>query len=311
MVDSLPLRGLAGGSVFSIEGRPPLPPDQRPVGLIRFVDRSYFQTMGIPLLSGRGFADADTTKSPPVIIVNRMVARRFWPEEGGGSPIGGRISVVAANGSVAEIVGVVGDVKSERIEREDWPTIYYPYTQVTPTSMTFVVKTAGNPGGLIAAAAREIRQMDPGQAMPDILTMEEIVDRAVEGARFNTVVLAVFAGIAFLLAAVGIYGVVSYDVSQRTGEIGIRMALGAQKRDVLKLVLGQGAKLAAYGIALGLAAAFGLTHLMSAMLYGVNPADAVTFAAISLLLGAVAVAASYLPSRRAMALDPVTALRHE
>jgi putative ABC transport system permease protein len=202
-------------------------------------------------------------------------------------------------------------VKSERIEGEDWPTIYYPYTQVTPTSMTFVVKTAGNPGGLIAAAAREIRQMDPGQAMPDILTMEEIVDRAVEGSRFNTVVLAVFAGIAFLLAAVGIYGVMSYDVSQRTGEIGIRMALGAQKRDVLKLVLGQGAKLAAYGIALGQAAAFGLTHLMSAMLYGVNPADAVTFAAISLLLGAVAVAASYLPSRRAMALDPVTALRHE
>jgi putative ABC transport system permease protein len=177
--------------------------------------------------------------------------------------------------------------------------------------MTFVVKTAGDPHNLVSAATREIHALDPGQAIPDIQTMEEIVSRSIDGPRFNTAVLAVFAGIAFLLAAVGIYGVVSYDVSQRTTEIGIRMALGAQKSDVLKLILGQGAKLAAIGIAVGLAAALGLTRLMSAMLFGVEPSDANTFAAISLLLAVVALAASYLPSRRAMALNPVTALRHE
>jgi hypothetical protein len=162
MVDSLPLRGLAGGSVFSIEGRPPLPPDQRPVGLIRFVDRSYFQTMGSRCSRAADSRTPTPRSPPPVIIVNRMVARRFWPEEGDGSPIGGRISVVAANGSVAEIVGVVGDVKSERIEGEDWPTIYYPYTQVTPSSMTFVVKTADASGRL----DRGGRARDPADGSP-------------------------------------------------------------------------------------------------------------------------------------------------
>lgn len=311
MIDVLPLGGLGGGSVFTVEGRAPLPPDQRPVGLVRFIDGSYFQTMGIPLLAGRSFTAADTKESRPVIMVNRTVTRRFWPEGGGVPAVGGRISLVAANGSVGEIVGVVGDVKSERIEQEDWPTIYYPYTQVAPSSMTMVVKTAGDPRGLISAAAAAIRGQEPDQSMPDILTMEEVVGKAMAGSQFNTVVLGVFASIAFLLAAVGIYGVVSYDVSQRTGEIGIRMALGAEKRDVLKLVLGQGARLAALGIGIGLAAAFGLTRLMSTMLYGVRASDAVTYGAISLLLGLVALAASYLPSRRAMAVNPVTALRHE
>jgi putative ABC transport system permease protein len=223
--------------------------------------------------------------------------------------------VDASNGRVAEIVGVVGDVKPDRIESADWPTIYNPYPQAPATTMTMVVRAAGPKGApplsLASAVEREVHQLDPDQPVADMRSMEEVVDRAIAGMRFNTVLLGVFAQIAFVLAAVGIYGVISCDVSERTHEIGIRVALGAQSSDVLKLVLGQGARLAGYGIAAGLAGAFGLTRLMATMLYGVTPTDAYTFAAISVLLGAVALAASYLPSRRALALDPVTALRHE
>jgi putative ABC transport system permease protein len=308
LVDSLPLRGLGTGLVFSVEGHAPLPADQRPVALVRFANASYFRTMGIPLLAGREFTAADTRQTPNVMIVNRTVARRFWPA---GSPVGGRIAASEANERLAEIVGVVGDVKSERIEGDDWPTVYYPYTQAAPSSIAMVVKTAGRPMDLFSAAAREIHQMDPDQALADVLTMDEVVDRAIASSRFNTVVLGVFALIAFVLASVGLYGVIAYDVSQRTGEIGVRLALGAQKGDIMRLILGQGAKLALGGIAMGLAAAFGLTRLMTTMLFGIPAADVQTFGLIALALGAVALAASYLPARRAVTLDPVIALRHE
>jgi predicted permease len=264
--------------------------------------------MAIPLVAGRALADSDNQQGPPVILVNQTLARRFWP---GASAIGGRIAIDFNAGRVAEIVGVVGDVKPERIDGEDWPTIYNPYAQVPVTAMTLTVRTAGPPMALASALIREVHQLDPDQPVADVRPMEEVVDQAVANARFNTLLLGVFAGVAFVLAAVGIYGVISYDVTERTNEIGIRMALGAQPKDVLKLVLGQGARLAVYGIVAGLLGATALTRLMGAMLYGVNPTDALTFAAISILLAIVALAASYLPSRRAMALDPVIALRHE
>jgi putative ABC transport system permease protein len=307
-VNGLPLTGLGGGSTFTVDGRPAPPLDQRPVALLRSATSAYFRAMGIPLLAGRGLAESDTSQAPPVIVVNQTLARRFWPA---GNPIGGRLVVDALNGRVAEIVGVVADVKPERIESQDWPTIYSPYPQAPVAAMTMVVRTAQPPLSLASAVEREVRQLDPNQPVAEMRSMEQVVDRAVAGARFNTVLLAVFAEIAFLLAAVGIYGVISCNVSERTHEIGIRVALGAQPGDVLKLVVGHGARLAAYGIAAGLAAAFALTRLMASMLYGVKATDAYTFAAIPVLLGAVALAASYLPSRRALALDPVTALRHE
>jgi putative ABC transport system permease protein len=311
-VNGLPLTGLGGGSAFAVDGRPAPAPEQRPIGLLRSVTSAYFRTMGIPLVAGRVFADSDTSHAPPVIVVNQTLARRFWPE---GNPIGGHLVVDANNGRVAEIVGVVGDVKPERIESQDWPTIYCPYAQAPAATMTMVVRTAGPKGApplsLASAVEREVHQLDPDQPVADARSMEEVVDRTIAGARFNTLLLGVFAQIAFLLAAVGIYGVISCDVSERTHEIGIRVALGAQPGDVLKLVLGQGARLAGYGIAAGLAAAFALTRLMATMLYGVKATDAYTFAAIPVLLGAVALAASYLPTRRALRLDPVTALRHE
>jgi putative ABC transport system permease protein len=311
-VNGLPLTGLGVGSMFAVGGQPAPPAEQRPLGVLRSVTPGYFRAMGIPLVAGRGFADSDTRPAAPVIVVNQTLARRFWRE---GNPLGGRL-VVDTDGRTAAIVGVVGDLKPESMEGEDWPTIYNPYAQEPVATLTLVVRTGdvrtgGAPMALASAVAREVHHLDPDQPVADVRPMDAVMDQAMAGARFNTVLLAAFAAMAFVLAAVGIYGVISYDVTERTHEIGIRLALGAQPGNVLKLVVGQGARLAVYGIAAGLAAAWGLTRLMVTMLFGVKPDDFYTFAAISGLLGAVALGASYLPSRRAMALDPVTALRHE
>jgi putative ABC transport system permease protein len=307
-VNVLPLTGLGVGSNFAVEGRPAPGAGQRPLGLLRSVNPAYFGAMGIPLVAGRLLADSDTAQAPGVMVVNRTLARRFWP---GGSAIGGRIAMDAVAGRVAEIVGVVGDQKPELMDAEEWPTLYNPYAQAPSPAMTLTVRTAGPAAGLASAAIREVHRLDPDQPVADVRPMEEVVDLAVAGARFNTVLLVSFAGVAFLLAAVGIYGVISYDVSQRTNEIGIRMALGAQPSDVRRLILGQGARLAVCGIVAGLLGAGVSTRWMGTMLFGVNPTDVWTFTAISILLAAVALGASFVPSRRAMALDPVTALRHE
>ncbi len=291
-----------------MEGRPAPGAGQRPMALWRSVTPAYFQVMAIPLLAGRVLSDADNQKAPPVIVVNQALARRFWP---GASAIGGRIAIDQNAGKVSEIVGVVGDVKPDRVEGEDWPTIYNPYPQAPVGSMTLAVRTAGPPMALAPALLREVHQLDPDQPVADVRTMEDVVDQSVANARFNTQLLGVFAGVALILASVGIYGVISYDVTERTNEIGIRMALGAQPRDVFKLILGQGGRLAVYGIVAGLMGASILTRWMGTMLFGVDPTDTGTFAAISISLAAVALAACYLPSRRAMALEPVAALRHE
>jgi putative ABC transport system permease protein len=306
-VNNLPLTGLGVGATFAVDGRPAPPPEQRPIGLVRGVTPDYFRTMAIPLVSGRFFAESDTAQAPSRIIVNQTLARRFWPRA---NPIGGCL-VLDPSGRIAEIVGVVGDVKPERLDGDDWPTIYSPYPQTNFNIMVMVVRTAVPPEALASSVERAVHQSDPDQPVADMRSMDAVVDRAVSTARFHTLVLAVFAQIAFLLAATGIYGVVAYDVSQRTPEIGIRISLGAQPGDVLRLILGQCARLAALGIALGLAAALALTRLMESMLFGVKPTDTRTFAVVSLLLGAVALAAGYLPSRRAMALQPAAALRHE
>ena len=307
-VNVLPLTGLGVGATFAVEGRLAPNAEQRPLGLMRSVNSAYFGAMGIPLVAGRSPADSDTALSPPVIVVNQTLARRFWP---GASAIGGRLAIDQIGGRVAEIVGVVGDVKPDRINGAEWPTIYVPYAQGPAAAMTLAVRTAGAPLGLASAVTREVRQLDPDQPVADVRTMEEVVNLAVSGARFQTALLASFAGVAFLLAAVGIYGVISYDVSRRTNEIGIRMALGAQPADVQWLILGQGARLAVYGIVAGLLGAGVLTRWMGTMLFGVGPTDVWTYAAVSILLAVVALAASYLPSRRAMVPDPVIALRHE
>ena len=308
-VSSLPLAGLGTGSTFAADGRPLPPVGERPMGLARYVTRGYFSTMRIPLLDGRVFTAAETLQSQLDCVVNQTLARRLWP---GSNPLGGRLAVLDFNPpKVCEIVGVVGDIKPDRIQNDDWPTFYMSHRQVPSPVMVMVVRTAGPPMAVAPAIQRAVRRLDPDQPIADLRTMDDVVDRAVSGSRIDTMLLTVFGLISFALAAVGIYAVVSYDVGARIHEIGIRMALGAEHRHVLRLVLGQVARLAALGIALGLVAAFALTRLMTSMLYGVHPRDFFTYAAISLILGAVALVAGYLPSRRALALDPVAALRHE
>ncbi len=307
-VNSLPLTGEGMGSLFAVEGRPAPGPGQRPLALLRSVSPTYFGAIGIPLLAGRALADSDTAQAPAVILINQTLARRFWPD---GSAIGGRVAIDQIPGRVADVVGVVGDVKADRLDGDDWPAIYSPYAQAPSYFMTLVVRTTGPPLGLASAVIREVHQLDPDQPVADVRTLEDVVNLAVSGARFNTVLLVTFAGIASLLAAVGIYGVISYDVTQRTHEIGIRMALGAQPAAVRRLILLQGARLAVYGIGTGLLGAFVVTRWMGTMLFGVKPADPWTFIAISILLAVVALAASYRPARRAMSLEPVGALRHE
>ena len=305
-VDTLPLGGFGFGTTFAIEGRPV--PGDKPIGLVRGVTPGYFRTMGLPLLEGRDFTGADAAGSALTMVVSRNVERRFWPR---GGAVGSRLVLDPNGRRLAQIVGVVGDVKPETIEGDDWLTLYGPYAQNAFRSMTLVMRSALPPESVVRAAERAVHQLDPDQPVADGRSMDAVVDQVVAGARFNTLLLTIFAQIAFVLAAVGVYGVVSYDVSQRTGEIGIRLALGAQPGAVLRLILTQAAVLAGLGIAAGLAAAWGLTRLMATMLYRVAPTDTYTFVAIPVLLGAVVLIAGYLPSRRAMALDPAVALRHE
>jgi putative ABC transport system permease protein len=307
-VYSLPLTGLGVGSSFAVAGRPEPPPDRRPQGLMRAVTNGYFSTMGIPLVAGRDFSASDTPDAPLVAIVDQSLVRRFLSDA---NPIGSQLTMDQPSRRTVEIVGVVGEVKPQKMDGDAWPTIYLPYAQQPLTVMTFALRTGRAPLSLASAVEHEIHQLDPDQPVTDMRSMDQVVNDALAEARFNTLLLAGFAGIAFVLCALGIYGVISYDTSQRTREIGIRMALGAQSVDVRWMILRQGAWLAGCGLVFGLAAAFGLTRLMASMLYGVKPSDFPTFAAMAALLGAVALLASYLPSRRAMRLDPVSALRHE
>jgi putative ABC transport system permease protein len=251
-VDTIPLTDFGFGTTFAVEGRPV--PEPRPIVLVRAVTPGYFRTMGLPLLEGRDFAAADTAQTGLTLLVSRTLARRFWPR---GGAVGSRL-VLDPGGRLAEIIGVVGDVKPERIEGEDWLTLYCPYAQNAFRTMSLVIRTALPAQAVLPAAVRAIHQVDPAQPVADARPMESVVDDAVAGARFNTVVLAVFAQIAFVLAAVGVYGVISYDVSQRTRELGIRLALGAQPARVTRMVVGQAAVLAGLGIVAGLAAAWAL-----------------------------------------------------
>jgi putative ABC transport system permease protein len=306
--NALPLTGLDVGVMFAVADRPAPPPDQRPMALTRSVTPDYFRVMGIPLLAGREFTDADTSDSPAVAVIDQALARRLFP---GASPLGGRLALDWSPLVVAEVVGVVGSVKPETVQGEDWATVYSPYDQRPTPATNIVVRTGGEPLSLAASVQGEVRRLDPEQPLGQIQSGDEIVAKAVAGARFSTLLLGLFGAISFVLAAVGIYGVVSYDVGERVQEMGIRMALGAQKGDVLRLILGQAVRLAVLGIALGLAGALVLTRLMASMLFGIRPRDIGTYAAAAVGLAVVALFASYLPARRAMGLDPVRALRHE
>jgi putative ABC transport system permease protein len=296
---------------FSIEGRPPRPESELPVGDYILVTPEYFSALGIPVLRGRAFTDADREGAPRVCLINQTLAREFFPGE---DPLGRRLKQGPdrPDNPFMEIVGVVGDVRYEGLDAKVQPAYYLPFAQNGWGDMSLLVRSsATDPAALVPAVRGELRALDPELPLAGVRTMDELLTRSVAEPRFRTLLLAVFACAALLLAAVGIYGVMSYTVAQRTHEIGIRMALGAQGRDVLRLVVGQGVRLTLVGVLLGLAGALLLTRVLTGLLFGVSATDPLTLVCVPLLLSLAALLACYVPARRASKIDPLVALRYE
>ena len=307
----LAMSGAEMRTSVEIEGRPVAKSDQGHSDIIS-VTPDYFRTMKIALLQGRDFNAQDGPDTTPVVIVDESFAREFFPGE---NPIGKHvhpgISVDEKPSRVREIVGVVADVKLKDLTAESYATAYMPQSQLPIGNITLVARTSGDPSVLTRPLAETLRSIDSDLPAYNVKTVQEYLDGTIAIPRFNTVLLAIFAGLALLLTSIGLYGVISYSVAQRTHEIGIRMALGAQPGDMLHLVIGQGIRLALYGIGLGLVAAFAFTHFLSSLLFGVTATDPVSFAAVVIALLSVVLVACYVPARRAMRVDPMVALRYE
>jgi len=306
---TLPLAGSGSTQPFTIEGRPGAAVAEQVMALTRYISQDYFITMGIPLRQGRFFTDQDRENSVPAIIISESMARQFWPGE---NPVGKRLTPsFHLQQGPREIVGVVGDVKGQGLDADVSAMMYMPYKQTPRPAMTFVVRTASDPQNFTQTVSKAIYAIDKQQALRNIRTMEQVLANSVSGQRFNMTLLMAFAALALILAAVGVYGVMNYSVTLRRRELGIRMALGAQATDVLRLVLGQGLMLTLIGVGVGLAGAYGLTRLMANLLYGVPATDLLTFASVSSVLMAVGLLASYIPAHRATKVDPMIALRQE
>jgi putative ABC transport system permease protein len=295
---------------FSIE-RQFYEPANRPTAFYNAVNPDYFQTMEIPVFKGRSFDEHDVKKTQNVIIINETLARHYFPGE---EPLGRRMTLNDVNTKEedwATVVGIVKDTKPRELDRESVAEMYMPFAQQPQSSMVLMIRTINKPESLAAAVRSEVQTLDKNQLVHSVKTLKSVMSEAVATPRFRTLLLGVFAVVALILAMVGVYGVMSYSVTQRTHEIGLRMALGARGSDVLKLVIGQGMALAFAGVGVGLAASFGLTRVISKLLFGVKATDPMTFAVIALLLTSVALLASYLPARRAAKVDPMVALRYE
>ncbi|HXU39692.1 MAG TPA: ABC transporter permease [Blastocatellia bacterium] len=304
---TLPIQGdyLLG---FNIQGRPPAAPGEDKSTNYYAVTPDYFKSMGIPLIRGRVFTDQDRKDSPRVAIINEEMAKRYFPDE---DPIGKGINVTNGPETFREIVGIVGDVKQYGLAQPTTLQTYEPFSQNPFSGMTLVVRSENNPAGLTSAIRTQVLSIDKDQPIARTRTLEQLVSDSVAQQRFAMLLLGTFGAVALVLAAVGLYGVMSYAVTQRTHELGIRMALGASTGNVLKLVVGQGMVLALVGVGIGLGAALALTRLMSNLLFATGAADPVTFVGISLLLAGVALGACLVPARRAIKVDPMIALRYE
>jgi putative ABC transport system permease protein len=274
------------------------------------VSPGYLRVMQIPLEKGRDFRDADKAGSRPVVLVGKSFAKRFWPHE---NPIGKHVGLTFAPGPSREVIGVVGDVKLNGLDgARPVEAVYDAMLQDTETTqMVVAVRTSLPPTSMASAITDAVHKVDPDVPVTGMLTMDAVADQSLTQQRLSMILLAAFAALALLLAAVGIYGVQAYAVRHRVREIGIRMALGAELGDVFRLIVGRGLKLTCIGIFVGLAAAFGLTRLMASLLYGVSATDPITFAGVSILLAIVALIACYIPGRRAMHVDPMASLRSE
>ena len=311
LTTGLPLSG--GGDVlaFSVEGRTQGTNERVPDAEARVVSPDYFRTMEIPLLRGRQLTERDGPDAPFAIVISDSLARRYFGNE---DPLGKRITFGDPNAKDARwynIIGVVGDVRQADLAAEPYAQVYRSYRQTPRRAQTIVVRTAGDPHAFVETLRKQLSALDPQQALYNVRTAEKVVAESIARPRFNMLLITIFAVVALLLAAVGIYGVISYTVTQRTHEIGIRMALGARPLDVFKMVVRQGLVLALVGVGAGLAASFGVMRLLRSLLFGVTPTDFVTLAGVSGILILIAVLASYIPARRATKVDPLTALRYE
>jgi putative ABC transport system permease protein len=304
-----PLAGDQQGTEILIEGEAkPQPGEDHHTGFT-FVTPGYFRAMGIPLLRGRAFTEQDTPQSPPVVVINEALARRYFP---GTDPLGKRVRLGFNDEVAREVVGVVGAVHQSALSEEARPGTYTPFQQVPwSRTMTLVVRSNLQPTAALASVREQLRAVEQDAPIYDVKSMNEIVAESVARPKFAALLLGVFAGVALLLASIGLYGVISYSVTQRTREIGIRMALGAQPKDVLQMVLGAGLRLILTGLLIGVAASFALTRLMKSLLFGVTATDPLTYVGVCAMLSAVALLACYLPARRATKVDPMEALRYE
>jgi putative ABC transport system permease protein len=305
-VSLAPVTRAGFGGTFTIYGRPEGADEGR--AQVRSLTPGYMEALSIPLRAGRFFDARDTREGPRVAVISEAAARQFWPGE---NPIGRQLRVHVNEPSrlPREIVGVVGDVRTRGMELAPVPVIYLPHSQYGPESMVLTVRTAGTPMTMLPALKTSLRTLAPGVALGQARTMDDLVAASVAQPRFRTLLLAIFAAVSLLLASVGLYGVVAFSVNQRKTELGLRMALGAEPGEVMRLVLRQGMLPVAVGIAAGLGGAVLLARVMKSLLFGVEPGDPATFGGVAIILTVVALAACYLPARRATAVDPATTLR--
>jgi putative ABC transport system permease protein len=312
-IDALPLSGFGGDRSFYIEGRSTTRAEDLPDEEMRFVTPGYFGTMHIPVLQGREFNERDTLASPRVAMINQALAHKHFPK---GDAIGKRVAFTQQQPVWYQIVGVVGAIRHRALDAREMPELYVPNAQPlfagpTVRPLFVAVRTNGDPLAMTPSVRQAVAAVDPDQPISDVRSMDQRVSQSLGPRRFNMTLLGMFAAVALALSAIGIYGVVAYAVTERTHEIGVRLALGASPRDVVAMVVGQGLSLAVAGAAIGVVAAVVLTRLMARLLYGVTATDPLTFGAVALLLLLVAAGAAWLPARRATAVDPLIALRSD
>jgi putative ABC transport system permease protein len=318
----LPFSGADQSCGFFIEGRPVTSPDETPDAHHRAITPGYFAAMRIPVVAGRAFTDEDSARSRRVAIVNETMARQFWRVQ---KPLGARLALnievwryyqdrapeLDIAGGMREIVGIVADVRHSSLDAQAVPEVYVPHAQLAPRRMSVLVRTAGSPALLAEALRGEVRALDRNQAISNVRAMTDLLAASLAGPRLSTRLVAAFSGVAVALAVVGLYGILAFTVTQRRQEIGVRIALGATRTDVLGLIFRQGVVLIAVGLVIGTAAAAAVTRLLRGLLFEVSPTDPGTFVLTALLLTAVGLVACYLPARRAAALDPIEALRYD